>query len=166
MFQHSFITSPGSWVGEGKIVLNMVEEDLIFYTVWNILDKDFSGMVTSVQNIQIQGLSEGIQNEMRFFDFSKERFSIEMQNQNIGKILGQGIFDEKMIAWEFRGNDMKFEGYESYCLQDDGTYKLKGEYISSDQFRTQVEGHIWKHSEAPMQDDGHHQQEPSEEDPD
>ncbi|MEL7432059.1 MAG: hypothetical protein AAGI90_06005 [Chlamydiota bacterium] len=150
MLQHRFIASPGSWVGEGKIILNMVEEDLIFYTVWNVLDKDFSGIVTSVQNIQIQGLSEGIQNEMRFFDFSKESFGIEMQNQNVGKVIGRGVFDEKMIAWEFRGNNMKFEGYESYILQNDGTYKLKGEYISSDQFRTQVQGTIWKQTEAPL----------------
>mgnify|MGYP001800006648 CR=1 FL=1 len=153
MFQHTFITSPGSWVGEGKIVLNMVDEDLVFYTVWNVLNRDFSGAVTSVQTIQIQGLSEGIQNEMRFFSFSKEGFSIEMQNQNVGKVLGRGIIDEKMIGWEFRGGDLKFEGYETYLLQDDGTYTLKGEYISSDQFRTQVEGHIWQQKEASLEED-------------
>ena len=145
---HDFISFRGSWIGEGKIILNMVEEDLTFCTVWNVLDQDFSGIVTSVQNIQIQGLAEGIQNEMQFFDFTKDTFSVQMNNQNIGNILGKGVFDTRMFAWEFRGNDLKFEGYELYTLQEDGTYLLKGEYVSSDQFRTQIEGRIWKHGES------------------
>ena len=57
MFNHSFIFSPGTWYGEGKIVLNMVEEELIFNTNWAVQNKDFSGKVSCGQEIQIQGLS-------------------------------------------------------------------------------------------------------------
>lgn len=142
--KHSFILSPGSWFGEGKIVLNMVDEDLTFFTTWNILSRDFSGKIPCVQDIQIQGLSDNMRNELTFYDFGVKSFSVEMENQNIGKVVGKGIFDDKLIAWEFRENDLKFEGYETYRLQEDGSYLMLGEYISTDQLRTQIEGRIWQ----------------------
>lgn len=143
MFDHSFIFSPGVWCGEGKILLNMVEEELIFNTNWTVQDKDFAGKVTCTQEIQIQGLSENMRNELSFYNFQDKTFSVDMENQNVGRILGTGVSDESMIAWEFRNNDMNFEGYETYQLQSDGSYQMKGEYITNDQFRTLIEARIF-----------------------
>jgi hypothetical protein len=142
-FKHSFIFSPGTWMGEGKIVLSMVEENLLFNTNWSVQTRDFSGKVQCAQDIQIQGLSDGMRNELSFFDFQNNTFSVEMENQNIGKILGTGIYDDQVIGWEFRNRDMNFEGFETYHLQEDGSYAMRGEYITSDQFRTQIEARIW-----------------------
>lgn len=146
MFNHSFIFSPGTWFGEGKILLNMVEEELIFNTNWAVQNRDFAGKVTCAQEIQIQGLSENMRNELTFYDFQPKTFTVDMENQNVGRIVGMGVFDEKMIAWEFRNNDMNFEGYETYTLQGDGSYTMKGEYVTSDQFRTLIEARIWPQS--------------------
>lgn len=143
MKNHDFILKPSSWIGEGNITLNMVEEDLSFYTKWQVMDKDPSGKIQAVQEIQIGGISENMRNELTFFDFNEKGFSIEMENLNIGKITGRGVFDEKVIAWEFRNNEMNFEGFETYYLQTDGSYLVHAEYVTSDQFRTQIEGRIW-----------------------
>ena len=143
MFNHSFILSPGNWFGEGKITLNMVEEELIFNTNWAVQNKDFAGKVTCAQDIQVQGLAENMRNELTFYDFQPKGFSVDMENQNVGRIVGTGVYDEKMIAWEFRNNDMNFEGYETYTLQSDGSYSMRGEYVTSDQFRTVIEARIW-----------------------
>ncbi|HSX37778.1 MAG TPA: hypothetical protein VLE95_02995 [Chlamydiales bacterium] len=145
-FNHSFIFSPGSWQGEGKIILNMIEEELIFNTSWTVQNRDFSGKVGASQNIQIQGLSEGMRNDLIFYDIQPKIFSIDMENPNIGRITGTGLYDEKTIAWEFRNNDMNFEGYETYSLLHDGSYQMKGEYVTSDQFRTRIEARIWQYS--------------------
>ncbi|OGN64660.1 MAG: hypothetical protein A3E80_02160 [Chlamydiae bacterium RIFCSPHIGHO2_12_FULL_49_9] len=160
MFNHSFIFSPGTWQGEGKILLNMVEEELIFNTNWAVQNRDFAGKVLSAQDIQIQGLSENMRNELTFYDFQAKTFSVDMENQNIGRIVGTGVYDEHTIAWEFRNNDMNFEGYETYILQPDGSYAMKGEYVTSDQFRTQIEARIWPHGkETPPQADEPHENE-------
>lgn len=151
MINHSFIFNPGSWLGEGKITLNMVEEELVFNTNWSVQNKDFTGKVACAQDIQIQGLSENMRNELTFYNFNGKDFSVDMENQNIGRIVGTGVCDEKMIAWEFRNNDMNFEGYETYLLQPDGTYLMHGEYVTSDQFRTQIEAKIWPG--APKEED-------------
>jgi hypothetical protein len=143
-FIHFFIFQPKSWVGEGVITLNMVEEKLNFFTKWNISEPDLTGKIQSVQELQISGISENMRNELTFFDFTDNKFSIEMENLNIGKIVGAGIFDEKMLAWEFRENDLNFEGYETYHLQKDGSYQMHAEYVTSDQFRTQIDGKIWQ----------------------
>ena len=153
MFNHSFIFSAGSWAGEGKILLNMVEEELIFNTNWAVQDKDFAGKVTCAQEIQIQGLSENMRNELSFYDFQSRTFSVDMENQNVGRIVGTGVYDDDMIAWEFRNNDMNFEGYETYHLQSDGSYQMKGEYITSDQFRTVIEARIYPNPNARTSED-------------
>jgi hypothetical protein len=148
MFNHSFILSPGLWTGEGKIALNMVEEELAFKTSW------------SLQNIQIQGLSEHMQNELTFSDFQPKTFVVEMENQNVGRIVGSGVYDDKMIGWEFRNPDISFEGFETYHLQADGSYLMKGEYITSDQFRTQIEARIVLQSkEVPKPDESQESEE-------
>jgi hypothetical protein len=153
MKNHSFIFSPGLWLGEGKITLNMVEEELFFGTKWSVQNTDFKGKIACAQEIQVQGLSEHMRNELSFYDFQTKSFNVEMENQNVGKIVGVGIYDDKVIGWEFRNNP-NFEGYETYQLQEDGSYIMKGEYITSDQFRTQIEARIWLQShEAPSPDE-------------
>lgn len=154
-FNHTFIFSPGNWAGEGKILLNMVEEELVFNTNWNVQARDFSGKVECMQDIQVQGLSENMRNALLFSDFQANTFAVEMENQNVGKIVGTGVYDNKMIGWEFRNNGMNFEGFETYHLQEDGSYLMRGEYVTSDQFRTQIEARIYPSQEedSPPSDD-------------
>jgi hypothetical protein len=160
MFNHSFIFNPGSWIGEGKITLNMVEEDLIFNSNWTVQNKDVAGKVSCAQDIAIRGLSDSMRNELTFYDFGGKDFCVDMENPNIGKITGVGVFDEKTIAWEFRDNEMNFEGYESYDLQADGSYLMRGEYVTSDQLRTQIEAKIWPGSKEVPETDSSQEEEP------
>lgn len=150
---HSFILMPGDWIGEGKILLNMVEEELFFHTNWVVPLRDVTGKIACSQKIQVQGLSEHMQNELTFYEFDHQSFAVQMENQNIGRIVGKGVFDEGSIAWEFRDNDMNFEGYETYFLQGDGSYLMRGEYVTSDQFRTQIEARIWPQAKSNTQEE-------------
>lgn len=152
--KHSFIFSPGSWQGEGKITLSMVEEELHFNTCWNVQTRDFTGKVHGFQDIQINGLSEGMRNELTFYEFQNKNFIVDMENQNLGKIVGSGVYDENLIGWEFRNPEMSFEGFEMYHLQPDGSYLMKGEYVTSDQFRTQIEARIWLKNPLPEEVQG------------
>ena len=143
---HNFIFKPGIWYGEGKIQLNMIEEELLFQTSWSILVEDSSNQIHCIQEIQIDGLSENMKNELVFFNFKEQSFSVEMTNYNIEKVLGNGLIDKKMIAWEFTNKEMNFEGFEVYHLQGDEGYSMHAEYVTSDQFRTKILGKIWKKS--------------------
>jgi len=142
--KHFFIFKSEPWLGEGIITLNMVEERLNFLTKWSVTDPDFAGKIQSVQELQISGISENMRNELTFFDFTDNNFSVEMENLNIGRVVGTGVFDDNMIAWEFRDNDLSFEGFETYHLQKDGSYIMHAEYVTSDQFRTQIDGKLWQ----------------------
>ncbi|NGX49450.1 MAG: hypothetical protein K940chlam5_01048 [Candidatus Anoxychlamydiales bacterium] len=152
-FKHLFIFEPKAWVGEGIITLNMVEERLNFSTKWSVKEPDFAGKIISVQELQISGISENMRNELTFYDFTDNKFSVEMENLNIGRVVGAGVFDDKMIAWEFRENDLSFEGYETYHLQKDGGYLMHAEYVTSDQFRTQIDGKLWLPPEDESKDE-------------
>ncbi|MFS8564457.1 MAG: hypothetical protein LVR00_09235 [Rhabdochlamydiaceae bacterium] len=144
---HAFILNPSSWLGEGKIQLNMVEEELSFFTKWNVAKKDEMGKIECVQEIQVKGLSDIMQNQFLFYDLSPGAFIIELENVALGKITGSGIISDKVIAWEFRVNEIGFEGFEFYEKQEDASYLMRAEYATADQFRTIITGKVWQQQE-------------------
>ncbi len=140
---HPFILTPSSWLGEGKIQLNMVEEELAFFTRWNVAHTNGSGQIECVQEIQVKGLSDIMINHFIFYDITPTSFSIDLENQALGKVIGQGVINDQVIGWEFRVADMGFEGFEFYERQIDGSYLMRAEYATSDQFRTLIKGKVW-----------------------
>lgn len=144
MSTHSFILTPSQWLGEGKIVLNMVEEELAFFTRWNVSTKDSTGLIECVQEIQVKGLSDIMMNQFLFTNVSASSFAIELENQALGKIIGAGVINDKVIGWEFRMVELGFEGFEFYEKQEDNSYLMHAEYSTSDQFRTLIKGRVWQ----------------------
>jgi hypothetical protein len=143
---HSFILSPDFWLGEGKIQLSMVEEELFFFTRWNVAQKDSSGKIECVQEIQVKGLTDIMFNQFFFYDLSSSNFTIELENQALGKVAGKGIINDKVIGWEFRVPEIGFEGFEIYEKQSLNEYLMRAEYATSDQFRTVIQGKVWQKS--------------------
>ncbi len=140
---HSFMFSPGKWLGEGKIRLNMVEEELSFFTRWTI-NQEEDGSIECVQEIQVKGLSEVMSNHFRLSNIHSATFSVFMENHAIGKVEGTGIIDESHLGWEFRVKELGFEGFECYEKQEDNSYLMKAEFATVDQLRTTIQGKIWK----------------------
>lgn len=151
MSQHSFILTPSLWLGEGKIVLNMVDEELAFFTRWNVSNKDPTGQIDCVQEIQVKGLSDMMLNQFIFTNVTASSFNIELENQALGKVIGSGVINDKVIAWEFRLSELGFEGFEFYEKQEDDTYLMHAEYSTSDQFRTLIRGKVWQQAVPPNQ---------------
>lgn len=148
MDKHLFIFSPSTWLGEGKIQLNMVEEELPFYTKWNVTQKDLEGKIECLQQIQVKGLSEMMHNQLCFFDMSQGNFLLELDNPSIGKVSGKGLITDQMIAWEFRVPQIGFEGFEAYEKQADDTYSMHAEYATADQLRTVIKGKVWQETSS------------------
>jgi hypothetical protein len=140
---HLFIFSPSNWLREGKIRLNMVDEDLGFFTRWNVAQNE-AGRIECVQKIQVKGLSDIMLNQFSFFNMASGNFNIELENQALGKISGTGLITDKIIAWEFRIADIGFEGFEFYEKENETTYLMRAEYATRDQFRTLITGKVWK----------------------
>ena len=144
MGQHAFLLSPGVWLGEGKIVLSMVQEELSYVTKWSIMPPDGEGRIECLQEIQIKGVADVMHNQFSVFDLTSNLFQIELENQSLGRVGGKGLIDDKVIAWEFRLSEVGFEGFELYEKQKDDSYNIRAEYASSDDFRTVIQGRLWK----------------------
>jgi len=140
---HSFILSPGKWLGEGKISLNMLDEELSFFTRWNIASLE-DGHIECTQEIQVKGLSDIMLNHFRISNIQTGAFTLFMENHAIGKVNGVGVFSDSIIGWEFRVEELGFEGFESYERQQDDSYLMQGEFATIDQLRTTIRGKIWK----------------------
>lgn len=144
MTNHPFLLEPKKWLGEGKIKLSMVEEDLEFYTRWNLDKKTAGGEISASQEVQIKGMSEVMNNQFRVTDLTPTQFKIELENAALGNITGKGIIKGNLIAWEFRDEESGFEGFEFYEKQEDGTYLMRAEYATPDQHRTVIRGKLWE----------------------
>jgi len=134
---------PGKWFGEGKICLNMLNEELSFFTRWTVGQEE-QGYIESTQEIQVKGLSDVMVNYFNISDRHPASFSIFMENHAVGNVQGTGIIDKTLIGWEFRAQEQGFEGFEYYEKQLDGSYLVRGEFSTVDQLRTTIQGRIWK----------------------
>lgn len=142
MSHHEFIFSPGQWIGEGRVTFSASPEHLRFYTKWSI-SKNEIGKVQCEQRVEMQGSEDPLTNKFVMSSITPESFSIQLTNDLLGSVNGKGLIDQKTIAWEFHGLD-DFEGFEVYELQDNGDYMFHAEYLSTEQFRTVVDGRIWR----------------------
>lgn len=145
MDTHSFIIFPGLWIGEGRVTFSYSPERLRFYTKWDV-HAATAGLIKGKQIVEMEGGVEHLLNHFVFSEVEAQSFAVELTSDLLGTIRGKGIIDPKTIAWEFRGNP-DFEGFEVYELQENGDYMLHAEYASTDQFRTIIDGRIWRKSQ-------------------
>lgn len=143
MTHNAFIFTPGLWLGEGKISFSASPEFLKFYTKWEIQEKA-SGIMSAIQIVEMIGVDEQpVINVFTIKDILPESFHLTLENDLVGMVEGKGIRDTHTIAWEFH-NQTTFEGFEVYEQQQNGDYFLHAEYGAPDQFRTIIEGLIWR----------------------
>jgi hypothetical protein len=144
MTQHPFLLTPNTWLGQGKIQLNMVSEELAFFTRWTVNSVDGDGRIECAQEIQVKGLSDIMHNEFLIHNFTGGEFFIDLENQALGRVTGKGLINDQVIAWEFRVEEIGFEGFELYEKKDDKNYIMRAEYATDDQFRTLIQGRLWQ----------------------
>lgn len=144
MSPHEFIFQPGVWIGEGKITFSASPDEVKFYTRWNSKPFNDEAIETS-QEVELHGMDDKVTNYFELTDITSENFLLSLENELVGKAHGKGVIDDHTIAWEIKGSD-NFEGYEVYEKQDNGEYLFHAEYTSDDQFRTIIDGRVWKKS--------------------
>lgn len=143
---HEFIFEPGVWLGEGKVRLSISDEELKYFTRWNREKSSADKTMNLSQEIEIKGLPDKMLHRFKFHPPADAEFKVELENEHFGKVLGMGFISPKKIAWEFRGSEGGVEGFEIYELQEDGSYFVHAEYVTKEDFRTLVQGKIWKKS--------------------
>lgn len=145
MNNHTFIFEPGTWIGEGRVTFTASPENMRFFTKWVVEKFDPLKGIPCHHWVEIQGINEHMLNSLSFFNITSKTFSVVLENNLVGKVSGTGIIEPKKIAWEFRGNP-EIEGFEVYELLEDGDYMLHAEYSSTEEYRTIIDGRIWKKS--------------------
>lgn len=140
---HKFIFSPGIWLGQGLISFSMSPEQLQFNTRWTISEEE-NDEISLQQEVEIHDAQDKMLNKFTLSAFQQDSFTVCLRNDILGKVTGKGVADEKIIAWEFRGTDLNFEGFEVFEKQDEEGYLTRAEFTSKDQMRTTIEGTIWK----------------------
>jgi hypothetical protein len=141
--KHEFLFQTSRWIGEGRITFSASSDRLHFYTSWLIEKK--GDIFHCEQHVEMQGSDNVVTNFYVIKDLDEKKFNIHLDNELLGKVEGSGLIDKKTIAWEFKENPL-LEGFEVYELQENGDYMVHAEYSSTEQFRTIIDGRIWKKS--------------------
>lgn len=144
MTEHIFLLEPKLWLGEGTIQLSNAEEDLGYMTKWSVENVSHSGEIECSQEIQLKGLSDVMYNKFILTEITPTQFTVYLENDALGKVAGYGIITPDVIGWEFRIKEIGFEGFEFYERQSDGSYHMRAEFSSGDQFRTTIRGKVWQ----------------------
>lgn len=139
---HEFLLQPGVWIGEGKISFSKSPNTIKFYTKWQV-NKSAGQPLHAVQIVEMAGIPDQVINIFEITKIGPESFSITIENEHIGSMVGKGVIEPQLLAWEFRGQG-ELEGFEVYERQENGDYSFRAEYTSPDNYRTLVEGLIWQ----------------------
>lgn len=142
--KHHFLFQPGEWLGTGQVSFSMSPDVLHFRTKWEI-DADAPNHFHCKQIVEIVG-GDRIINSFEILLHAPHTFDIVLTNDLLGTFSGEGVIEERLLAWEFREKGI-FEGYEVYKCVDDNEYTMHAEYLSSDQTRTLIRGRIWKRTD-------------------
>lgn len=145
MSEHAFIFSPGIWNGQGKVTFSSSPDIIHFFTQWEVLPRK-DNRIEATQKVEMQGADETLLNRFVFSSLTEDSFEIELNNELLGTVTGNGVLDAKQFGWEFRGHPT-FEGFEVYRRDDRDDYHVHAEYASPDQYRTIIDGRIWKRVE-------------------
>lgn len=137
-----FIFTPGLWLGEGKMTFSTSPEFLKFFTKWEIKE-EANGLIKATHIVEMQGVEEQVINRLTFQNVTDTSFTVILENNLFGQVEGKGLCNNNVIAWEFH-DQSTFEGFEVYEKQENGDYFFHAEYGAPDQFRTLVEGLIWR----------------------
>lgn len=142
---HEFLFREGAWLGDGKITFSGSKEVIPFFTRW-ICHAEDEKMILCTQDVELQGAGEHVHNVFYVSDIKKETFSIQLENEMIGKVAGSGVIEEGRVAWEFRSH-INFQGFEIYKKTGEDSYEFHAEYTSQEELRTMINGRIWKKGE-------------------
>jgi len=142
MTQHGFIFAPGDWLGEGEVSFSASEERLKFHTLWQVFHNE-TDPIELRHTVEIVGVPDKVVNKLEVDQLSDSGFRLFLTNDMVDRVEGKGLVEPDKIGWEFRG-EPGFEGIELYTLKEDGSYSVHAEYLSSEQFRTVIDGRIWK----------------------
>ena len=142
MCTHAFIFTPGTFNGQGKVTFSSSPDVIRFFTQWEVQERD-STVIRAVQRVEMQGAPETLVNTFQFSAITSDSFDIELTNELLGAVHGKGVFNPTQFGWEFRGHPT-FEGFEVYHVDDKNDYHVHAEYASPDQYRTIINGRLWR----------------------
>jgi hypothetical protein len=141
MSHHSFIFSPGRWLGKGTITIQGAVKPIGFYVCWQISQAKGESF-TATQTVEIEGVAEHVVTSYVFIDITETTFAVFLDSNSVGQVVGKGILTPDTVAWEYHAPEL--EGFEVYKKQENGHYSLHAEYSSTSQYRTIIEGIVWK----------------------
>lgn len=144
----AFIFSEGEWLGQGIITLSTSPEEIRFYTKW-VIQKENNAEIKATQIVEREGVRENVINKFHIYGIKDQGFKISLESQDLGKVEGSGTWDEKSVAWEFHERvpfegSLGFEGFEIYTKLENNEYHIHAEYYLEKEYRTFVEGKIWR----------------------
>jgi hypothetical protein len=92
----------------------------------------------AVQHVEIIG-QDSMVNVFTVTKQPQGDFQVFLENESLGIFSGNGVSDEKNIAWEF-AHYGSLEGMEVYEFKKENEYVFRGEYLATNGDTTMIRG--------------------------
>jgi hypothetical protein len=136
-----FLFEEGTWAGKGELTFSAGQEVIEFATTWDISSVG-EQQFRAVQAVLIDG-QDPMTNVFTVTRQPSGDFQLFLENKSLGMFSGQGISDDKQLAWEFTHYGA-LEGMEVYERSAKKEYKFRAEYLGGDGVYTSIRGNIAK----------------------
>jgi len=132
-----FLFKEGEWVGEGHLAFSLVPDEVPFNISWSVAALD-GERYRAVQKVEMED-QDTMVNVFTLTKQSSGEFVLFLENEVLGVFSGEGIRDDRLLAWEFAHYGV-LEGLEVYEKKKDDEYRFHAEYLSNEGATTRVEG--------------------------
>lgn len=119
------------WKGQGTIVI-LETGAVIHFDIKKTLREENEGVIIMNQEISLKEINERWTTRFQFQKFEKEQFDIELFNESVGDILGDGYYNDSDVSWKIYNEQQQIIGktqlmhthHDAYLINS--TYKFPG----------------------------------------
>ncbi len=119
------------WKGRGTIII-LQTGAVIHFDVTKTLQEKKEGVITMTQQVNLKEVNERWSTQFKFHQFEKEQFDVELFNESVGHIHGDGYYNDSDVSWKVYDEKQHIIGKTQFMhLQHDSylvnsTYKFPG----------------------------------------
>ncbi|MEM1283704.1 MAG: hypothetical protein AAGG81_09155 [Chlamydiota bacterium] len=119
------------WRGHGTMII-LQTGAVIHFDMTKTLQEKKEGVIIMTQQVNLKEINERWSTQFKFHQFENEQFDVELHNDTVGHIHGDGYYNDSDVSWKIYDEQHSIIGKTQFMhLQHDAylinsTYKFPG----------------------------------------
>lgn len=115
------------WKGEGTIMI-LQTGAVIHFDVTKKLHEKSDGIIMMTQQINLKEINERWSTQIKFHQFEREQFDVELFNESVGHLHGDGYYNDSDVSWKVYDEKQQIIGKTQLTHLQPDTYLINSSY--------------------------------------